>query len=133
MSAEDNKKVVLAFLENLSAGKAQEMFGMMADSLTWWVAGRPEQFELAGTKTKAQMQELLGGIGAKLPKGLRVTAKAMTAEGNRVAVEAESYGETTNGKVYNNFYHFLFEVKDGKIQAVKEYMDTIHAKDVLLS
>lgn len=133
MSAEANKKVVLAFLENLSAGKGQEMFAAMADSLTWWVAGKPDRFELAGTKTKAQMVELLSGLGAKLPKGLRVTPKAMTAEGDRVAVEAESYGETANGKVYNNLYHFLFEVRDGKIQAVKEYMDTIHAKDVLLS
>ncbi|MGH7963934.1 MAG: nuclear transport factor 2 family protein [Candidatus Binatia bacterium] len=132
MSAEANKKVVLAFLENLSAGKAQEMFGAMADTLTWWVAGKPEKFALAGTKTKAQMVELLGGLGAKLPKGLKVTPKAMTAEGDRVAVEAESYGEVVGGKVYNNHYHFLFEVRDGKIQAVKEYMDTMHANEVLL-
>jgi ketosteroid isomerase-like protein len=132
MSAEDNKKIVLSFFENLSAGKVDAMLAAMSDSATWTVMGKPENFALAGTKTKAQFGELFRGIGAALPKGLRVTPKALTAEGNRVAVEAESYGEHANGKVYNNQYHFLIEVQNGKIQAVREYLDTIHAKDVLL-
>jgi uncharacterized protein len=38
-----------------------------------------------------------------------------------------------NGKTYQNKYHFLFQVRDGKIQAVKEYLDTTHANDVLCS
>jgi uncharacterized protein len=62
-----------------------------------------------------------------MPKGLRVTPKGLTAKGARVAVEAESYGETASGKVYNNLYHFLVEVREGKIQAVRAYIDTMHA------
>jgi ketosteroid isomerase-like protein len=38
-----------------------------------------------------------------------------------------------NGKTYQNLYHFLFVVRDGKIQSVKEYLDTMHAADVLCS
>lgn len=132
MSAEKNKNVVLGFFENFSAGKVDAALAMLADTATWWVAGNPEKFVLAGTKTKAQFAELLNGIGAAMPKGLRVTPKGLTAEGDRVAVEAESYGETATGKVYNNLYHFLFEVRDGKIQAVREYLDTMHAKEVLV-
>ena len=132
MSAEKNKNVVLSFFENFSAGKVDAALAMLADTATWWVAGNPEKFVLAGTKTKAQFTELLNGIGAAMPKGLRVTPKGLTAEGDRVAVEAESYGETATGKVYNNLYHFLFEVRDGKIQAVREYLDTMHAKEVLV-
>jgi ketosteroid isomerase-like protein len=132
MSAEKNKNVALSFFENFSAGKVDAALAMLADTATWWVAGNPEKFVLAGTKTKAQFAELLNGIGAAMPKGLRVTPKGLTAEGDRVAVEAESYGETATGKVYNNLYHFLFEVRDGKIQAVREYLDTMHAKEVLV-
>lgn len=132
MSAEDNKKIVLSFFENLSSGKAEAMLGLMADNATWSVMGKPDKFALGGTKTKAQFAELLKGIGAAMPKGLRVTPKGITAEGNRVAVEAESYGEMANGKVYNNMYHFLVEVQNGKITAVREYLDTIHAQDVLV-
>lgn len=132
MSTEANKKLVLSFFENFSAGKADAFLAQIADTATWWVAGKPESFPLAGTKTKAQFAELIQGMGAMLPKGVRFTPKTLTAEGDRVAVEAESYGETVNGKIYNNLYHFLIEVRDGKIQAVKEYMDSLHAKEVLL-
>jgi uncharacterized protein len=132
MSAEVNKNVVLSFFKDFSAGKVEAALALMADSATWWVAGKPDRFVLAGTKTKTQFVELLKGLGAAMPKGLRLTPKGLTAEGDRVAVEAESYGETASGKIYNNLYHFLFEVRDGKIQAVREYLDTLHAKEVLV-
>lgn len=131
MSAEDNKKVVLSFFENFSAGKAEAALALMADNATWWVAGKPDLFALAGTKTKAQFAEIVKGLGAAMPKGLRITPKGITAEGDKVAVEADSYGELANGKVYNNQYHFLIEVRNGKIQAVREYLDTQHAHAVL--
>jgi ketosteroid isomerase-like protein len=132
MSAEANKNVVLSFFENFSAGKIDAALALMADTATWWVAGKPDKFVLAGTKTKTQFAELLQGIGTAMPKGLQVTPKGLTAEEDRVAAEAESYGETATGKIYNNLYHFLFEVRDGKIQAVREYLDTMHAKEALV-
>ena len=130
MGVEENKKVVLGFIENLSVGNAPAAFGALADSATWWVAGN---FALSGTKTKAQFAELAGSMASKIDGGLRLTAKAVTAEGERVAVEAESYAKMKNGKTYQNLYHFLFIVRDGKIQSVTEYLDTMHANDVLCS
>jgi ketosteroid isomerase-like protein len=130
MSAEENKRIVLGFFENFSAGKAEAALGAMADNATWWVAGN---FPLSGSKTKKEFTELLKGMGAAMPEGLKLTAKGITAEGDRVAVEAESYGKHANGKVYQNQYHFLIEVRNSKIQAVREYLDTMHANDVLCS
>jgi ketosteroid isomerase-like protein len=132
MSTEVNKKVVLSFLEHFSAGNVDAALALMADDVTYWVAGKPDKFALVGTKTKAQLTELFGGIGAVMPNGLRVTPKGLTAEGDRVAVEAESYDETATGKIYNNLYHLLFEVHHGKIQVVREYLDTMHAKEMLV-
>ncbi len=130
MGTDENKKVVLSFFENFSAGKTDAALGLMADSCTWWVAG---SFPLSGTKTKKQFAELLAGILPAMPGGIRLTAKSMTAEADRVAVEAESYGKHVNGKTYQNQYHFLFEIRNGKVQAVREYLDTMHANDVLCS
>jgi uncharacterized protein len=127
MSIETNKQLVREFMERFSAGEMKTALGMMADSATWWVAG---SFPLSGTKSKAEFTELLGQIGGAVPEGIRLTPKAFTAEGDRVAVETESSAKHTNGKIYNNQYHFLFEVRDGKIQAVREYLDTMHANDV---
>jgi len=130
MSAEDSKKVVLGFFESMNAGNGAAIMGALADSATWWVAGN---FPLSGTKTKAQFGEMMGLLGSKIDGPLRVTPTGVTAEGDRVAVEAESYAKMKNGKTYQNKYHFLFLVRDGKIQQVKEYLDTIHANEVLCS
>ena len=129
MSIEANKGLVLGLFENLSAGKIGAVLDAMTDTATWWVAGN---FELSGTKTKAEFGELLKGVTSAMPNGLKITPKVVTAEGDRVSVEAESYGEMANGKVYNNQYHFMIEVSDGKVQAVREYLDTIHAKEILV-
>lgn len=73
MSAETNQDVVLSFFENFSAGKIDAALELMADTATWWVAGKPDKFVLAGTKTKTQFAEIVKGIGTAMPKGLRVT------------------------------------------------------------
>ena len=50
--------------------------------------------------------------------------------GSKVALEVESRGELTNGRIYDQRYHFLIELRDGKICAVREYLDTQHAHSV---
>jgi ketosteroid isomerase-like protein len=130
MSIEENKRFILGFFENLSAGNGEAVLGALADNATWWVQGN---FPLSGTKNKKEFAALVGDLGAKIDGGLRVTPKGITAEGDRVAVEAESYAKMKNGKTYQNSYHFLFIVRDGKIESVKEYLDTIHANAVLCS
>ena len=62
--------------------------------------------------------------------GMRFTVHALTAEGDRVAAEVESYTPTAYGTLYNNHYHMMFEFRDGRIAVVKEYGDTAHARDI---
>ena len=57
--------------------------------------------------------------------------KGVTAEGERVAVEAESFFELNDGRRYNNTYHFLFEFRDGRICCAKEYNDSGYAAATL--
>lgn len=128
MSAADNKQIVTDFLKKFSAGDYAGALQLMAEDGTWWVAGT---MPISGTKTKAEFAQLLVGVGDMIDGPLTIDPYAMTAEGERVAVEATSRAEHVNGKSYRNQYHFLFVLKDGKITAVKEYLDTMHANDVL--
>jgi len=128
MSSDENKKIVLGFFENLSAGNAAAALDALSDSATWWIQGN---FPLSGTRTKAQFIELLGQLTAKIDGALTLRISGVTAEGERVAVEAASHAKMKNGKTYQNRYHFLCEVRGGKIQAVREYLDTMHANEVL--
>jgi len=46
-------------------------------------------------------------------------------------VEATSRGDHVSGQVYSNDYHFLFELQDGKILHLREYLDTERVTEVL--
>ena len=61
---------------------------------------------------------------------LSLKVHGVTAEGDRVAVEAESHVQLKNGKTYNNTYHFLFLFRDGKIYQAREYNDSQHAAEI---
>ncbi len=64
------------------------------------------------------------GLFEAFPEGLHFEILNMTAEGDRVAVEATSRGMHASGKLYANHYHFLFHLRDGRIAVMKKFMDT---------
>lgn len=123
MGITENKALVTGFWERFSAGDYAAALDLLTDDASWWVAGSTD---LSGTYSKAEFATLLGQVTGMLPKGITVTPKLLTAEGERVSVEAESYGEVNNGRTYRNQYHFMFECRNDKIAAVREYLDTEH-------
>jgi ketosteroid isomerase-like protein len=52
---------------------------------------------------------------------IEFTIDAMTAEGQRVAVEVRSRGRLADGSPYANCYHNLFVVDAGRISTFREY------------
>jgi ketosteroid isomerase-like protein len=95
----------------------------LTDDVQWWVPG-------PGLMTKEAFFAVAGAIAAKVKGNVSFKIHGATAENDRVAIEAESFGEMVDGKVYNNTYHFLFVFRDGKICLSKEYNDTRHAAEV---
>lgn len=127
MGTAENKALVTRFWETFSAGRYDDAVAMLSDDATWWVAGSTD---LSGTYSKSEFAALLGQVTGSAPHGIRVTPKLLTAEDERVSVEAESYAEISNGKTYRNIYHFMMIVREGKICAVREYLDTEHVTEV---
>ncbi|MDR7075946.1 MULTISPECIES: nuclear transport factor 2 family protein [Neobacillus] len=128
---EQNKEVVTNFMKTFSTGNIDAFMEYMSDKATWWVAGTIEG--ISGEKDMKEFRAMNSGIAEGTKTGaITLTPLAITAEGNRVAVETESYAELNNGRVYNNIYHFLFVVENGKIEKVKEYLDTEHTRKVFL-
>ena len=121
MSTEENRKTALKMMAAMEAGGLDE--SLLTDDVSWWVPGR-------GTVTKAEFKGMASGFKAMLAGPFSLKVHGVTAEGDRVAVEAESHGLLTNGKTYNNTYHFLFLFRDGKICKVKEYNDSLHAAQI---
>jgi ketosteroid isomerase-like protein len=132
MSVEENKKVVLHMLDCLSNGKLDEMLACMNEDATWQVPLASDSIPgLKGAKAKPQFEAQCRAFGTVVPNGVRMVVKGVTAEGDRVAVEAECYAVTARGQNYNNLYHFLFKMKNGKVQAAYEYCDLLLVKETL--
>jgi ketosteroid isomerase-like protein len=133
MSIERNKATAMEFFAKFSANDVNGAMGLASDDFTWWTAGKPEKLPVAGLMDKEKFLGLMGMLGGMLPDGIRVDPLILTAEGDRVAVEAVSYAKTTTGRIYNNEYHFLLHfTPQGKVKAVKEYLDTMHVKETFI-
>lgn len=108
---EESKRVVLRFFDHICAGNIPGLLDCLGDDAEWLVVGHPEVSPAVGVKDKRNVRAMFEGMAALFPQGLRIAPTGLTAEGERVAVEAESSGVKTDGKHYNNFYHFLCVVR----------------------
>ena len=126
MSTERYTELATEFLNRFTANDLTGALDLLSDDATWWIAGKPELLPAAGLHTKEQIAGLLKTMTRQLTTGLNMTVKGLLAEGDKVAIEVESYGELRNGRIYNQHYHMLMTIRDGKISSVREYLDTQH-------
>ncbi len=126
MNTTETKAIAAAFISRFNANDIDGALDCLTDDVTWWIAGHPDSLPVVGTLDRERLARLFHRMHSQLIDGLRMTVKGMVAEDHRVAVEVESYGQLKNGRVYNQHYHFLMETRDGKIAAVREYLDTQH-------
>lgn len=131
MSLDANKRLVRDFLDHYAHARYDAALAMLAPDSRWWIPGHPQEFPAAGWADKATVERRLAANLKLLPHGIEIIVGDMTAEGDRVAVEAESKAKLVDGTLYHNRYHFLFVVREGRIHAVKEYLDTLHVVNTL--
>jgi uncharacterized protein len=127
---EANKAACARLFERFSAGDVPGVLELMSDDATWWLPGKPGQLPVTGTRSKAQIAKLFHAMEGQLEGPLKMTVKSAIAEGDEVAMEVESLGRLKNGRTYNQEYHFRIRLQDGKIRAVREYLDTLHVQSV---
>ena len=133
MGVAENKRIVLGFVEALSSGNVEAAKAALADDATWWIPG---SLPVSGTHRgkKAIFEDFLGQAQALFqPNSVSIQVRNAIGEGDSVAVEWIARGKSAKGRNYENYYHLMFELKDGKIQAIREYVDTLYAKEVLFS
>lgn len=125
---EANKRLASEFMAALSSGDAGRILDLYTEDASVWTAG---SLPFSGTHPREAVVALCEGLLGAFPEGLRFEVVGMTAEGNRVAIEAEGQGRHASGQNYDQKYHFLVVIRDGKVSQMKEYFDTEHARQVL--
>ncbi|NRB38108.1 MAG: nuclear transport factor 2 family protein [Pseudomonadales bacterium] len=125
---QDNKKRVEEFFVAMQKGDGQALAAAYADDGYVQTMGSTL---ISGKRGKKEIEQFASGVLQAFPEGLTFTINGMIAEGEKVAVEAESDGMHVSGLRYINQYHFLFEFENGQLKVLKEYMDTEQVTDVL--
>ncbi|MBT2523444.1 nuclear transport factor 2 family protein [Arthrobacter sp. ISL-28] len=128
MSSGSNKEVVTAFMERFSSGDIDYAHELLAENFEWEIPGNLAMAGLYDKKAFREVNEFLVKTFTEPPKWI---PDSMTAENDKVAVEAHSIGDTKEGVAYRNRYHLLLTVADGKITRGVEYMDTKHVQEFL--
>ena len=133
MNSDRNKAAARRLFELFTASDIDGVLALMTEDATWLIPGKKELMPTAGLYNKEKIGKLFHRMLDGLTGGLRMTVKSLIAEGDRVAAEVTSAGDLKNGRLYRQEYHFLIEFRDGRICAVREYLDTQHAHAVWIA
>ena len=123
MGIAENKQVVLDFYAAGARGDMDACFALLADDVTWTNIGSTK-FSGTYVGKQAIAEDLLGPLFGQLKAGISSQIEQLTAEGDTVVAQTSGTAETLDGTPYNNTYCQVIRISDGRIAAVKEYMDT---------
>jgi uncharacterized protein len=130
MSAEQNKELVKATWAAIGKGDIKGAFANMADNVSWLIPGNTPG--VSGVKRgKDEILKFMGSVGSLFPEGLQTEITRAHATEDAVILELTNRGKVSNGTSYENEYCFVFELENGKIRRIREYVDTQKAKELL--
>jgi uncharacterized protein len=121
MDLEGRKAAAIRLLTTMGAGEMDE--SLVAPDLVWWVQGR-------GSHDLAQFKAAFDSMRALQTGPGRLEILGVTADGERVALEAQSFIPLRNDQLYNNSYHYLVRFAGDRVCEVREYYDSAYTRDV---
>ena len=128
MNGDESKRVVRAYFEALRTG-GSGLPDLLSEDVHWRV---PQGSDYAGSHEgkEAVLAFLGGGVGYYADdEPMTIEIQSMVAEGGHVACEFILEATTASGRAYKNDYHFAFEISEGRIRRVREYLDTHYAHE----
>ena len=130
MTTFNNRALAEAVFTALAEGDTRPFAGAMADDFSWTISG---QGPWARTwRGKADVRAgLMAPLFAQFAGTYRNRATRIICEGDCVVVECRGNVATKTGARYDNHYCYVIQMRDGKMHALTEYMDTALAEAVL--
>ncbi len=122
----DNKDIVIDWLDATLRGDVETVRELYAQDCRFLVAGDMPYcgwMDREGFFEQTMILPLDGPITLEIGD--------ITAEGERVWFEAQSFAKLKNGHAYQNAYVFFMRVRNGKIVEYKEFADTYYIHRVI--
>jgi len=132
-NTETTRAVVRGYVEALQRGDLDALRASFTVDATWSLRG---DLPVAGTWTgPAIIDGFLAAMTARLDTAAPLTQQVhrILADGDTAVAEWTSRATTRDGRPYENDDAVVFEVRDERIAAVREYFDTGYAQRVLFA
>lgn len=130
----DSKTVMTEYVAALQQGDADAVRAFFAENATWTLhAG---DLPMSGTWTGRDviMDEFFAiAMGNYEPGTIDIEVTAMLGEGDRTVLQWTTRTRTRDGRSYENGCIGIFTIRHGKIEAVREYMDTLYVANMFFS
>lgn len=130
----DSRSVIRRYVTAVQAGDERALRELFADDAEWTLAAG--DLPIAGTWRGRDtiLDEFLAiALASYQPGSIALEIVGMIAEGDRVVLQWTSRARTRDGRPYENGCIGVFTVRAGRIQCVREYMDTLYAADAFWS
>jgi len=128
----NNEELVKRFFETLSAGDLETLRGMFRKDACWTAMSK--EIPGAGPHPGRDhiIDEFLAPVrGLFIPGDPKVIIHKLTAKDDVVYAETQAIGKFQSGNEYDNLYCWAFEIKDGQVDQVREYMDSHYIMNVV--
>lgn len=138
MTSEDNKQAVITAWKAFARHNPQEIAAAFTEDAEW-LAPRGNATALALNATdhmigRAAIAQFIGvEFGKLFSRDARIDFKGIYADGDVVVVEERMTATLAHGGAYENDYCFIFELENGLIKRVREYMDTAKGHRMIFS
>ncbi|CAG9985630.1 unnamed protein product [Clonostachys byssicola] len=127
------REAAQVFLSNFASRQFAALGDLFAADGTYWVLGKQPNVPWAGSLPASERLPQLPAMFKNFTS-FSVEQKAFVAEGRRAVVEMSVHGKDSAGGRYDNDVVMIFEVnEDGKIVALREYLDNMQPLAYLAS
>ena len=130
--ANEAERIVMAFFAALGGNDLDAARAVMAPDMTWAVMGTgvPGAGEHKGPDA---IFKTIQPIRALFEPGSPViTLRKLTSNDTTVVIETHGGGRLKDGRVYDNQYAMSVDVANGRVVALREYMDTFYVHGLKL-
>ena len=123
----ENERLALEFFATLSTGDLERLRPLLHEEVTWI----PQVRDIPGAGTyrgkKGVIDEFLAPVrGMFAPGDPKTTVDTIASKGPLVLLESRGLGKLADGRTYENRYAWAIEIRDGKVFAIREYMDSFY-------
>ena len=127
-----NEELVKSFFEVLSAGYLETLRSMFTVEACWTAMSKNIPGAGAHPGRDHIIDEFLAPVRGMFVDGdPKVQIHKLTAKDNMVYAETRAVGMFQSGIEYDNLYCWAFEITDGQVDQVREYMDSHYIMSVV--